>query len=163
MKEPRNSMYPSGLLTADTFIATFQDFSVTLMPPDTLRRELALLRKACAPAPDEPIPPPPEDPPSFEEVRDLAFQLLYDTLLDETPNADTVHAALASVPVDQTLLLQELIDLAQTHLRTARRHAPLFLVPTAWHVRMADILYGNLYPARVRHWDVDDADSHCFP
>jgi len=163
MKEPRNPTCPSGLLTAETFKDEFQTLPVTLMPPDALRKELALLRKACAPAPDETVPPPPEDPPLFEDVRQLAFDLLFDTRVVASPNAEAARCALAPIPLDERLLLQELIDLALNHLRTARRHAPLFLVATAWHVRMADILYGDLHPARVRHWDVADADTHCFP
>jgi len=165
MKKTRTPTYPPGLLNANTFKETFQDADVTLMSPDALRRELATLHKACVPPPNESAPPPPDAPLSFEEARDLVFRLLYGTLLHETPNADTVNSALAHALVDaneQHLLLKQ-IDLAQTHLRIARRHAPLFLVPAAWHVRMADILRGNLYPARVRHWDVDDADFHCFP
>jgi len=163
MKKPRNPTCPPGLLNAETFMDEFQGLSVTLMPPDALRKELALLHKACAPAPDETLPPPPEDPPVFEEVRLRAFDLLFETHVHASPNADAARCALATIPLHERLLLQELIDLAQTHLRTARRHAPLFLVATAWHVRMADILYGDLFPARVRHWEVDDADSHCFP
>jgi len=165
MTKTRTPTYPPGLLNANTLKETFLDAEITLMPPDALRRELATLHKACVPPPDVSAPPPPDDPPSFEESRDLVFQLLYGTLLHETPSADTVNAALAHALVDQQQqhLLLEWIDLAQNHLRTCRRHAPLFLVPAAWHLRMADLLSGNLYPARVRHWDVGDADSHCFP
>jgi len=165
MKKTRTSTYPPGLLNANTFKETFQDADVTLMSPDALRRELATLHKACVPPPNASAPPPPEHPASSEEARDLVFRLVYGTLLHEAPDADTLNAALAHALVDEVEqhLLLERIDLAQNDLRTARRHAPLFLVATAWHVRMANILYGHLYPARVRHWDVDDADSHCFP
>jgi len=143
-------------LDIEAFEHEFQERTVTLMSPSHLRRELAMLHGACAPAPDQTVPPPPEDSASFEDVRNQAYRLIMSTRALPAPtDGDATRRCLTHLSPDEKRLLQAQIDLAQNHLRACRKSAPLFLVSPHWCVRMADTVYGCLYPARVKRRDMD--------
>jgi len=150
-------------LDAEAFLDDFPSGAATLMSPDCLRTELVLLRKACAPAPDETVPSPSEES-TFEDRRNQAFQLLIDTKVLASPAdvADVRHALRYVLPTER-FVLHELVEHALSHLRACRNTAPLFLVSPYWYVRMADTVSGDLYAARVKHWDLKDPRPRHFP